>query len=93
MSLLYCCVLFHQKHYNQLREEFSKMKPPEGLEDVDKGDIDPKGKQYSTDQSGASGSTPQIVPADSNANSMLAQNLSSLVSDSDINGIASTANC
>jgi hypothetical protein len=71
------------------------MKPPEGLEDVEKGDIDPKGKHYSTDQSGASGSkdSPQIVPADNNANSMLAQNLSSLVSDSDINGIASTANC
>ncbi|XP_053375851.1 baculoviral IAP repeat-containing protein 6-like isoform X2 [Mercenaria mercenaria] len=84
-----------KKHYNQLREEFSKMKPPEGLEDVEKGDIDPKGKQYSTDQAGASGSkdTTQIVPTDNNANSMLAENLSSFVSDSDINGIASTANC
>lgn len=71
------------------------MKPPEGLENVEKGDIDPKGKQYSTDQTGASGSkdTTHIVPADSNANSLLPENISSLVSDSDINGIALDANC
>ncbi|XP_069118544.1 baculoviral IAP repeat-containing protein 6-like isoform X2 [Argopecten irradians] len=37
-----------KRHYNQLREEFAKMKPPEGLEEEET-DIDPKGKQYQTD--------------------------------------------
>ncbi|OWF45700.1 baculoviral IAP repeat-containing protein 6-like isoform X2 [Mizuhopecten yessoensis] len=40
-----------KRHYNQLREEYAKMKPPEGLEEEEEGDIDPKGKQYQTDNS------------------------------------------
>ena len=78
ISVLYV-MLWHvsslQKHYNQLREEFAKVKAPEGLEDFEKGDIDPKEKQYETEQSASSSTsnkdTHQIVPADSNANSMV----------------------
>lgn len=87
--------LSFQKHYNQLREEFSKMKAPEGLENVEKGDINPKDKHYSTDQNGASCSKdlPQIVPADSNANSVLTDSAATLLASGDIKEVTPTANC
>ena len=71
----WCLSFIFQRHYNQLREEFSKTKAPLGLEDIDGEEIDPKEKQYPT-EAGASGSKestpgPQIVPADNNANSMI----------------------
>lgn len=71
------------------------MKPPEGLENVEKGDIDPKGKQYNTEQNGASGSrdSTQIVTADNNANSMLTDNITMLMADSEMNNVSSAANC
>ncbi|KAL4237916.1 Baculoviral IAP repeat-containing protein 6 [Mactra antiquata] len=86
-----------KKHYNQLREEFSKMQPPEGLENIEKGDIDPKEKHYNTDQNGASTSrdNTQIVAADNNANSVLTDNVANIVlmNDNDTNNISSAANC
>nr|KAG5700866.1 hypothetical protein BaRGS_012273 [Batillaria attramentaria] len=56
-----------KRHYNQLREELAKLKPPPELEvDSDTDSIDPKGKQYSTDIPQASAATPStsggIVP-------------------------------
>ena len=70
------CSILSQRHYNQLREEFSKTKAPPGLEEIDGDEIDPKEKQYQTDQSAAAGSKestpgPQIVQPDNNANSMI----------------------
>ena len=75
LQLFYAFCIF-QRHYNQLREEFAKAKPPSGLEDIESEEIDPKEKHYQTDQSGASGSKestpgPQIFPADNNANSVI----------------------
>ncbi|XP_041353670.1 baculoviral IAP repeat-containing protein 6-like isoform X2 [Gigantopelta aegis] len=40
-----------KRHYNQLREELAKLKPPGNLEEEDVELIDPQGKHYSTDQS------------------------------------------
>ncbi|KAL8592605.1 hypothetical protein ACOMHN_026535 [Nucella lapillus] len=48
-----------KRHYNQLREELSKLKPPPELELESEPDlIDPKGKQYSTDTPQTSTATP-----------------------------------
>lgn len=62
MHLRLVISIFLQRHYNQLREELSKLKPPAELEacsDLDS--IDPKGKQYSTDVPQAS----TVVPSSS----------------------------
>ncbi|XP_067680641.1 baculoviral IAP repeat-containing protein 6-like isoform X2 [Haliotis asinina] len=42
-----------KRHYNQLREELAKMKPPSEFEDEDEECIDPQGKHYSTDMAAA----------------------------------------
>ncbi|XP_070181060.1 dual E2 ubiquitin-conjugating enzyme/E3 ubiquitin-protein ligase BIRC6-like isoform X3 [Littorina saxatilis] len=47
-----------KRHYNQLREELAKLKPPPELgEESEIETIDPKGKQYSTDSPQASAAT------------------------------------
>jgi len=71
------------------------MNAPEGLENIEKGDITPKGKHYSTDQNGATCSKDltQIVPADSNANSMINSATASLLASGEIKEISPTANC
>ena len=60
-----------QRHYNQLREELAKLKPPAELEAESEAEfIDPKGKQYSTDAAQASAATPSsssVVPKPTNA--------------------------
>ncbi|XP_022332916.2 dual E2 ubiquitin-conjugating enzyme/E3 ubiquitin-protein ligase BIRC6-like isoform X4 [Crassostrea virginica] len=67
-----------KKHYNQLREEIAKMKPPEGLEDEEGGEtIDPQGVHFSTDSalsSAMNNSQLAIIEnliTDSNSNSVL----------------------
>ena len=59
-----------QRHYNQLREELSKLKPPPELEEESAASldvIDPKGKQYTTDsaQASAASSLPKPTPTPS----------------------------
>lgn len=60
-----------QRHYNQLREELAKLKPPPELEaESEVETIDPKGKQYSTDAAQAAAATPStssMVPKPTNA--------------------------
>ena len=73
-----------QKHYNQLREEFAKFKPPEGLEGYGTGDIDPKEKHYQTDM--ASTSTSQVLAPDNNANSLLSK-------EDDLKQVTTSADC
>lgn len=50
---------FWQRHYNQLREELAKLKPPADLEEEESEDepIDPQEKQYSTEQGAGPGAT------------------------------------
>lgn len=67
-----------QRHYNQLREEIAKIKPPEGLEDEEEGEsIDPQGVHFSTDSALSSAMNSSQLAAienlitDSNSNSVL----------------------
>ncbi|XP_062579414.1 baculoviral IAP repeat-containing protein 6-like [Saccostrea cucullata] len=67
-----------KRHYNQLREEIAKMKPPEGLEDEEGGEtIDPQGVHFSTDSALSSAMNSSQMGAienlitDSNSNSVL----------------------
>lgn len=76
--LLCIFIMSLQRHYNQLREEIAKMKPPEGLEDEEGGEsIDPQGVHFSTDSalSSAMNSSQLAVIenliTDSNSNSVL----------------------
>lgn len=80
-NFILLCIFFFvllQRHYNQLREEIAKMKPPEGLEDEEGGEsIDPQGVHFSTDSalSSAMNSSQLAVIenliTDSNSNSVL----------------------
>ncbi|KAK3576772.1 hypothetical protein CHS0354_014586 [Potamilus streckersoni] len=66
-----------KRHYNQLREEFARMKPISGEEEESEEKIDPKEQQYDTDQ--ATGSSQNgspllmldILATDPNANSLM----------------------
>lgn len=75
-----------KKHYNQLREEIAKLKPPVGTEEEDNEEIDPKAMHYSTDSSVSIASNSQtdsqvpgpssqpdenILVTDTNSNSVL----------------------
>lgn len=71
----YC---YLQRHYNQLREELSKMKPPESLEEEE--NIDIQEKIYSTESSMTTSMCDSEMPGSTNA-SIMDSNSNTIVED------------